>query len=183
MKLAIVLLALVLIGTGLFFALKKDEDVTPTTSEPAVSQTAADEKTSQSAETSSQTSPTFTGTRISGNYYEYSAADYQTAKAANRPIFLFFYANWCPTCAAQEPIVKQLMTEIADESKFDDIVAFRVNFNDNATSKDEEQLANEFGVRYQHTMFVLDENGKTVKKFLSQTDAATLRAAFAASVE
>lgn len=183
MKTPIIAIAVAaLIGIAVFVVSRSgvEEATSPAPTETA---TTTDEKTNPSPETSGTAEPTFTGVKIAGNYYEYTATDYQAARTARRPIFLFFYANWCPTCAQQEPIVKQLMSEIVDESKLDDIVAFRVNYNDNATSKDEEQLANDFGVRYQHTMFALGEDGKTVKKFLGQTDAAALRAAFTASVE
>ncbi len=176
MKLLIALVALVLIGGGLLFIFKKDKaDVAPAPTSSAVG-------SNPTTATDGTTAAEFTakGVKITDNYYEYSAADYAAARAAHRPIFLYFYANWCPTCAAQEPIVKQLMSEISDESKLDNVIAFRVNYNDNATDKDEEKLANEFGVRYQHTMFVLNQDGQTNKKFLGQTDKETLRAAFAA---
>lgn len=118
------------------------------------------------------------GTKIVGNYYQYSKADYLAAKANRRPIFLYFYANWCPTCAQQEPIVKELLAEIATVDKLNKIVAFRINFNDSDTDADEKALANEFGVRYQHTMFVLNDNGVEFEKFIGQTDKGTLKGVF-----
>jgi len=117
-----------------------------------------------------------TGKKLAKNYYEYSESDYLAARESNRPIFLYFYANWCPTCARQEPIIVEIMN-LAD-SKYDEIVAFRVNFNDNQTDNDEDKLARDFGVRYQHTMFVLDSGGNQQARFLGDTSSSTILAAF-----
>ncbi|MEX2012302.1 MAG: thioredoxin family protein [Patescibacteria group bacterium] len=148
--------------------------------ESDTSQTSApDTKKEVTTETGSTSSgAVIPGTKIIGNYYQYSDSGYTAAKAAHRPIFLYFYANWCPTCAQQEPVVQELMGEISDAKKLDDLVAFRVNFNDSDTDNAEEALAREFGVTYQHTMFVLDEDGNQYQKFLGQTSKDTLKNAF-----
>lgn len=180
--LIIALAAAALIGGGLLLA-SRDPQAQPavTVDQSPVTDTQPTDKTDNAPAATSEF--TASGQQIVGNYYEYSKADYEAAKAAQRPIFLFFYANWCPTCAKQEPVVRELMSDIADESKLDDLVAFRVNFNDNATDKDEEALAKELGVTYQHTMFVFDEDGKQLNKWLSQTSKELLRTAFQAAVE
>lgn len=116
------------------------------------------------------------GVKIAKNYYQYSKADYQAASSAKRPIFLYFYANWCPTCAEQEPRVVAMMNGISDG--LDQVVAFRVNFNDSDTDSEEKKLAEEFGVRYQHTMFVINRSGQTVKKFLGRAENSDILNAF-----
>ncbi len=181
MKLPIIVVLVIAIIAGAFIA-TRNKEAEPTNEQPS----AINEQSPPQSETPNTSAPAtnptlvLNGTKITGNYYQYTLADYNAARAAGRPIFLFFYANWCPTCAKQEPIVKQLMSEIADQSKLDDFVAFRVNYNDNETDADEKRIAEEFGVRYQHTMFVVTGDGQTAKKFLGQTDAATLKAAFSA---
>jgi thiol:disulfide interchange protein len=171
---------LVAIG-AVYFALKKNESETLPAADSTSNVSPTETTIPPSADNPSEL--TLTGRMVASNYFEYSKADYEAARAAGRPIFLFFYANWCPTCAKQEPIVRALMDEIADESRLNDLIAFRVNFNDNQTDKDEEALAREFGVTYQHTMFVLDETGRQTDKFLSQTSKEVLKSAFQRAVE
>jgi thioredoxin 1 len=98
---------------------------------------------------------------IQGNYRVFHEADYTEARQGNKTIVLFFYANWCPTCRVQEPIVKGVFENLND----DQIVGFRVNYNDSDTSSEEKKIAAEFGITYQHTFVVLDNKGKVVKKF------------------
>jgi len=111
--------------------------------------------------------------KLANNYFVFTKEAYETAKTYKQPIFLFFYANWCPTCAKQEPIVVKTFNDLGKNSA----IGFRVNYNDSATSQDEKDLAKEFGVRYQHTMFVLDREGSQSEKFLGQTDQDTLTTA------
>src|SRR3989344_5494313 len=46
-------------------------------------------------------------------------------------------------------------------------IGFRVNYKDSATDKDEENIAEEFGIPYQHTKVIV-HNGKKVLKSLEQ---------------
>lgn len=45
---------------------------------------------------------------------------FATAVAQGKPVVVEFAADWCPTCQAQKPIVRELMRE----SKFKDITLF-----------------------------------------------------------
>ena len=36
---------------------------------------------------------------------------FAAAQKAGKPIFVAIHASWCPTCAAQRPILSQLMTD------------------------------------------------------------------------
>lgn len=117
-----------------------------------------------------------TGKKLAKNYYEYNETDYFAARKAGKPILLYFYANWCPTCARQEPVIVEMMNSA--DSKYDNIVAFRVNYNDNETDDDERKLARDFGVRYQHTMFVLDSSGDQSRRFLGDTSPSAILTAF-----
>lgn len=124
----------------------------------------------------------FQGDKLAHNYYVYSSADYAAALSAKRPIFLFFYANWCPTCAEQEPIVISIMNSFENNPDLKDFVAFRVNYNDNETDDSEKDLGIEFGVLYQHTMFTLDKDGSITEKFIGQTGEDILRNAISEAV-
>jgi len=181
--LIIALIALGLIGGGYYFFTRNNtttQQETNNSSNTKVDNNASSEDTSTPK---SQDELNFSGVKIANNYYEFNQADFQAAKTANRPIFLFFYANWCPTCAKQDPIVQELMNELKSETQLENLVAFRVNFNDNQTDDTEESLAREFGVSYQHTMFTLDKKGHQIQKLLGQTSKDSLKSAFQKVVE
>ena len=89
----------------------------------------------------------------------FNQADYDKAVAEGKLVVLYFYANWCPTCKAEFPKAEDAFDMLQSEN----VVGFRVNFNDNETDKDEEALAREFGVPYQHTK-VFVQNGTQLLK-------------------
>lgn len=117
----------------------------------------------------------FNGEKLAYNYHVYDSEDYAAALNAKRPIFLFFYANWCPTCAEQEPMIISIMNSFENNPELKNFVAFRVNYNDNETDAAEKDLGVEFGVFYQHTMFTLDKDGSITKRFIGQTGEDVLR--------
>ena len=90
---------------------------------------------------------------------DFNQEDYAAALAANKNIVLYFYANWCPICAAEFPKMQEAFNRLDDSS----VVGFRVNYNDNQTDAYETGLAREFGVAYQHTKVFL-KNGERVLK-------------------
>ena len=98
-------------------------------------------------------------------YLEFSKADYQKALKEKKKILLYFYASWCPACRAEQPETFAAFDQLNDK----DLVGFRVNFRDSETDSDEESLAREFGVTYQHTKVIL-KNGQRVAKFPDSWD-------------
>lgn len=93
----------------------------------------------------------YQGERLAGGaehpFLEFNDADYQAARAAGKLIVLDFYASWCPICRAEAP-------EIAagfDALESNDVVGFRVHYNDDKVDATQEALAQQFGVTYQHT--------------------------------
>lgn len=91
---------------------------------------------------------------------DFNLADYEKAKASNKLVVLYFYANWCPIC--KEETANSLYPAFNDLSR-DDVVGFRINYNDSDTDDNEVDLAREFGVAYQHTKVFLS-NGERVLK-------------------
>ena len=90
---------------------------------------------------------------------DFVKADYEAALKTDKLLVLYFYANWCPICIAEFP----KMQEVFNELNTDKVVGFRVNYNDNQTDSNEENLAKEFGVAYQHTK-VFVKNGQRILK-------------------
>lgn len=105
----------------------------------------------------------FSGAKLAGNVsplLDFVKADYNKARASEKLIVLYFYANWCPICREEFPKMQSAFNELTT----DGVIAFRVNYNDNETDDVERDLAREFGVAYQHTK-VFVKNGARVGKY------------------
>jgi thiol-disulfide isomerase/thioredoxin len=90
---------------------------------------------------------------------DFRQSDYEAALKTDKLIVLYFYANWCPICRAEFPVAESAFGSLSG----DDVIGFRVNFNDNETDDAEVSLARQFGVAYQHTK-VFVKNGQRVLK-------------------
>lgn len=73
---------------------------------------------------------------------------------------LFFYANWCPTCKPANEGFIENASQIPT-----DVTVIRVNYNDNDTDQAEKDLAQQYGITYQHTYVQIDEQGQEVTKW------------------
>lgn len=105
----------------------------------------------------------YTGKVLAGSttkYLDFNNADYGKALKEKKKILLYFYANWCPICKREQVDTFAAFNELNDP----DLIGFRVNFRDSDTDSDEEALAKEFGVSYQHTKILL-KDGQRVGKF------------------
>ncbi|HLC60119.1 MAG TPA: thioredoxin family protein [Candidatus Nanoarchaeia archaeon] len=98
-------------------------------------------------------------------YLEFNKVDYDNALKENKKILLYFYANWCPICRVEQSNTFAAFNELKDTN----LVGFRVNYKDSETDADEEALAKEFGIAYQHTKVIL-KNGQRVGKFPDSWD-------------
>lgn len=98
---------------------------------------------------------------------DFNKADYDAAVRSGKLVVLYFYANWCPICKVEFPKAQAAFNALDT----DQVIGFRVNYKDNETDKDEEALARQFGVPYQHTKVFL-KDGKQVLKAPDQWDAA-----------
>lgn len=97
-------------------------------------------------------------TMENSQYIEYSST--ALTNNVNKRRVLFFYANWCPTC---RPADVNFQTNAIKIPK--DAVLIRVNYKDSETSQQEKDLANLYGITYQHTFVQIDEKGKEIIKW------------------
>ena len=101
-------------------------------------------------------------------YLAFNKSDYEKALKENKVILLDFYANWCPICRGEEPVLKEAFNKFNS----DKVVGFRVNYKDIDTDKSEEELARQFNIPYQHTKVVL-KDGKEVLRSSEVWDQST----------
>ena len=92
-------------------------------------------------------------------YIEFNQVDYQKALGEGKIILLYFYASWCPICKAEQQETFAAFNELGNEN----VVGFRVNYRDSDTDADEEELAKQFGITYQHTKVILKDGNQVLK--------------------
>ena len=90
----------------------------------------------------------------------FSPTGYDDARKSGDLIVLYFYANWCPICKAEFPKMQEAFNTLDDNKQ---VIGFRVSYKDDEVTPEEEALAREFGVGYQHTKVFL-KNGKRILK-------------------
>lgn len=92
---------------------------------------------------------------LAGEIKPYNQAEFEKLAAEGKPILLDFRADWCTICAAQAPVIRELMAQ----SKYKDLTTFTVDF-DTATA-----LLKAYNVELQSTLIVLagkQEEGRSV---------------------
>jgi thioredoxin 1 len=96
----------------------------------------------------------------------YDAGALSTAQASGQPVALFFHADWCPTCRAQDKVLQSLKGE-----KGLDLTVLVVDYD---TEKD---LKRRFNVNAQSTFVVL-KGSKETARLTGDTRVDAIRAAF-----
>lgn len=98
------------------------------------------------------------------NWTTYDEAEFMMAQKKGKTIVVDVYADWCPTCRAQAPI----LDELRSEKQSGDILFVKVNFDD------EKAFLRANRVPRQSTVLVfkgMDE----VARSIAQTDRTSLR--------
>ncbi len=98
----------------------------------------------------------------------FDQATFVALQASNKPVLVDVYADWCPTCKQQAPILSELLSR----PEFKDYTVLRVNFD---TQKD---VRRALGVAQQST-FIVYRGKREVVRTTGDTSkdsiAATLR--------
>jgi thioredoxin 1 len=79
---------------------------------------------------------------------EFTQEKFKQAQEDGKVILLDFYASWCSTCKAQQPILESLL----EKEKFSNVVAFKVDYDS------EKELKKIYNVTSQSTLIVLKNN-------------------------
>jgi len=90
--------------------------------------------------------------KLSTGYVTYSS-DYLN-KYQGKTKVLFFHANWCPTCNAADKEINERLGELPD-----DLLIIKTNYDK------ESDLKKKYGVTYQHTFVLVDDQGNELDKW------------------
>jgi thiol:disulfide interchange protein len=82
---------------------------------------------------------------LAGEIKPYNQAEYNKLAAEGKPILLDIRADWCAICAAQAPVIRELMAQ----SKYKDLTTFTIDFDKDTA------LLKAYNVPVQSTLIVL----------------------------
>lgn len=146
-------------------AVQSDETSGSETSDQTAAETGSDNRPVSNPSTTSPTPPRAdlieVGT-LSDRYVEWTdPADF--ARYANFERWLYFHADWCPKCVALNKDIESNADQIPE-----DLVIFKVDFDR------EEELKQNYGVRFQTTVLRVDSQGDPEREFVGATEGHTL---------
>jgi thioredoxin 1 len=95
----------------------------------------------------------------------FDQAQFDAARTAGKPVAVVFHADWCPTCRAQAPVLKQLTQTPA----FKSLTLYVADFDT------EKSLKRSLGVTQQSTIVVF-KDGKEVARSTGDTQEDSLAA-------
>ncbi len=134
----IAVLVAIMIATGAFVFINRDEDITEQASQQS------SQSTLEAENKSTEQTPT-TQSENSGSYVAYS--DDVIAQAADTERVLFFHAEWCSVCNFYEG-------QIEKNGVPEGITVIKADYDT------EDALKDQYGVTVQSTFIWLDENGE-----------------------
>lgn len=101
----------------------------------------------------------------------FNQAEFDAAKAAGKPIAVVFHADWCPTCRAQAPLLKDL----SEKPEFSSVTLYIANYDAEKT------LKMSLGVTQQSTLVVFKQ-GREVGRSTGDTNEGSLAALLRRSI-
>ncbi len=123
------------------------EETTPTSDQP----TKEEEENNDPAVMIDYKGEVLAGSKDKAPFLAFNQEDYEAAVKANKTIYLYYYATWCPIC------IKGVKEKIAafDEIEDNQFVGFRVNWKDDDTDEYEDKLAKDFAVTFQSSSVIV----------------------------
>lgn len=144
------ILALVLVGGGLFIFSNRNTSDKAMMEKDAMMMEKTDESTMEKKDDPMMTKE---GAMMSkGSYENYSPEKLTLASTGD--VLLFFHATWCPICRSMESEINADMSKIPDG-----VHILKVDY-DTATA-----LRQKYGVTVQHTFVQVDSSGNSLQKF------------------
>ena len=113
----------------------------------------------------------FTLPAMAAETVPYTAAAFDTAQKAGRPMLVEVHAPWCPTCKAQAPI----LSNIQKGKDYDKMLVLHVDFD---SQKD---ALRRFGAQMQSTLIVF-KDGKETGRSTGDTNPASIAALVAKAI-
>jgi thiol-disulfide isomerase/thioredoxin len=95
----------------------------------------------------------------------FNQGQFDATRSAGRPVAVVFHADWCPTCRAQAPLLKELVQTPALES----LTLYVANFDT------EKALERSLGITRQSTIVVF-KGGKEIARSTGDTQRDSLAA-------
>jgi thioredoxin 1 len=95
----------------------------------------------------------------------FNQAQFDASRAAGKPVAVVFHADWCPTCRAQAPLLK----ELAQSPELQPVTLYIANFDT------ENALKKSLGVTHQSTIVVFNR-GREVARSTGDTRQENLAA-------
>ena len=92
-------------------------------------------------------------------------AAFDATRAAGKPVAVVFHADWCPTCRAQAPVLK----ELAQSTELKPVTLYVADFDT------EKALKKSLGVTTQSTIVVF-KNGREIARSTGDTQQDSLAA-------
>jgi thiol-disulfide isomerase/thioredoxin len=83
----------------------------------------------------------------------FDQAQFDAARAAGKPVAVVFHADWCPTCRAQAPVLKDL----SQSPEFKSVTLYIANFDT------EKALKKSLGVTQQSTVVVFKDGKESAR--------------------
>jgi len=100
----------------------------------------------------------------SAGWQTYNAADFTMAQNKGKTIVVDIYADWCPTCRAQAPILE----ELRQQEQSGDVLFVKVNFDENRA------FLRQHRVPRQSTVLVF-KGTREVARSIAETNRTRLR--------